>query len=363
MRLQRHVLPAVWGLLMFGCGSGDPPVVPAPAEDVPDVVVVDDIVVVDTAHQSDPGPPPIDTPPSEDSSPPEDVPDVPPADVSLPEATWTLGEPMPAPRVAAGGALNSGRVYLVGGVGFDDVAVYDLLGQTWDVGAPMSANRHDLGVAAVNGQVYAAGGRSDNDTGYTSLSSVERYNPGADAWKTMLSLPDAGCCGAAVGVDPSVYLFGGRDGAALVHSFDPAVGVWLEHSPMPVGRSRHCAALLENRVVLIGGLEADDAPAPIHQQVDVYDTLSDVWVAAPEAPFQRYDTAAAVGGGLVWVFGGRDAAGQPTDSVWVLDVDLGWTAAPPMPRLRASHAAIAVLDGILLLGGEPESTAMDRLTL
>ena len=148
-------------------------------------------------------------------------------------------------------------------------------------------------------------------------------------------------------------MFGGRGAGTWVQSFDPAQGIWQAHSPMPVGRSHHAVAAVEGRVVVLGGLgsdEIDDPTAEPWSRVDVYDPAGDTWSAAPDAPFARFALAAAARDGLVFVLGGRDAAGAVTDEVWVLDPDLGWAMGPALPRARAGHAA-ALLEGSLVVAG------------
>lgn len=338
---------------------------PAPVEVAEDGVPAVDAApeVPDVAEAPD-APQAPDVPGVPDAIDVQDEPDVPESPrVEVPQTTWEPRAPMPTPRYAFGAASFGGRVYAVAGFGaLDDVAVYNLANDSWDSGAVIGQARSWLGVGQVDGLIYAAGGTVAGEGGTETTESVERYNPGADTWKDVLPLSEPGCCMSAASLSDRLWLFGGHDGSPRVESFSPAQGIWFEHTEMPLGRSRHAAVVVDSRVYQIGGLDGDQ-PGEIHTAVHVYDTLSDTWSDAPEAPFGRYDSAAASLGGLVWLFGGRDSAGELTDSVFALDPELGWTEAPSLPLARAQHAAIETSDAILLVGGIGPGTAVDALVL
>lgn len=357
-----------WALFLAASCSAPPTDPPAPAHEAVDA----------SEASADPSPELDAWPEAPDSTgqadiDPHDAPlgDAAPVDVALepdlpppfepPVGEWQTLQPMPEPRAEATIAAHGGRLFVVGGVGADTVLSYTILADAWDEGAAMSVARYLAGLGVVGGQLYAVGGREAQGAGWQALGTVERYNPGANAWKETYANPEAGCCMASASVGERVWLFGGRNASTLTQSFDPAQGLWQKHAAMPVGRSRHAAALLESRVVMVGGLAGDDPDdgVSVLTRVDIYDTLSNTWLEAPEAPFATWSAAAATHGGRVWVLGGADPEGQPTAAVWVLDPDLGWAKAADMPRGRLGHVAQVVDDVLYVTGGSVDSAPMD----
>mmetsp|Transcript_12185 Transcript_12185/g.39712 ORF Transcript_12185/g.39712 Transcript_12185/m.39712 type:complete len:136 (+) Transcript_12185:35-442(+) len=66
---------------------------------------------------------------------------------------------------------------------------YDLATKAWEAVAPMSADRGDLDVAVLDGKLYAVGGFGFNNGHF--LTSVERYDPATNAWEAAAPLTTA----------------------------------------------------------------------------------------------------------------------------------------------------------------------------
>ena len=85
----------------------------------------------------------------------------------------------------------------------------------------------------------------------------------------------------------------------------------------------------------------------------------DKWAEGPPLPEPRADASVAYVAGSIYVFGGRDAAGAPTTTVFVLSPDsqtgaLGeWSTADDLalPEARSETASAITPDGLLLIGG------------
>ena len=106
--------------------------------------------------------------------------------------------PMPTPRRYVRTAALDGKLYAAGGVSEADnlaapnlVERYDLATNAWEAVTPMATARVSHAVAVLDGKLYAAGGHNDDaagghnddEVGHTSyLTSVERYDPAANAW-------------------------------------------------------------------------------------------------------------------------------------------------------------------------------------
>ena len=85
----------------------------------------------------------------------------------------------------------------------------------------------------------------------------------------------------------------------------------------------------------------------------------DTWSAGPALPEARADAASAVIGSTMYVLGGYGPDGQPTSTVYSLTIGTDgtlpteWTVvdAAALPGARAGAVAVAVSDGLVLMGG------------
>ena len=114
-------------------------------------------------------------------------------------------------------------------------------------------------MAAVNGKIYAIGGeKQDNGV----IDTVEEFDPDANggfgAWTTKPSrMPHPRLQSAAAIVDDKVYVMGGytADGGIIstVDVYDPALDVWTTDVPMPTARRLLGAAVVDNTIYAVGG--------------------------------------------------------------------------------------------------------------
>lgn len=132
-------------------------------------------------------------------------------DASNPNSLWTMQEDVVQPRHAMGSVSTSdGKIYTVGGwfngcEALASIDIFDCEKNTWSKGAPMKFARRLHGVCASDdGFVYVFGGLLNEET-----STAERYDPAADEWKEIASLPFPACTTAcAIGSDCFVFAWG-----------------------------------------------------------------------------------------------------------------------------------------------------------
>lgn len=158
------------------------------------------------------------------------------------------------------------------------------------------------------------------------------------------------------GNDGLIYIFGGRNGVAIVdtaRAFDPSTDTYTPIASMPVGTRGACGAVLnDGRLAVFGGSDNGDLDL-----TQLYDPLTDSWVlGAPQ--FGGWECAAAVDdAGLVHVVGGE--AG-PTNHVIYDPVTDTWMGGPPSPNGRLSHGAARGDDGrIYVFGGDVSLNTLD----
>ena len=144
-------------------------------------------------------------------------------------------------RSMPGVTVLDGKLYAVGGrsngASLSSVERYDPAANAWEAVAPMASARSAAGVAVLDGKLYALGGLSDD--GYF-LSSVERYDPGTNAWEAVAPLTLARFGAGVAALDGKLYAVGGRieeddevdRPANTVERYDPATNaLTARHSP------------------------------------------------------------------------------------------------------------------------------------
>ena len=128
---------------------------------------------------------------------------------------------------------------------------------------------------------------------------------------------------------------------------------------MPVPVAGAAAAVLDNKLYVVGGYTLSQGkPVPV-THVQVYDVTADKWDkdgaggVIPALPAPVHGAAAAILNGTLFVVGGYDATGKPTGALRQFSLIAGseWTDGPPMPTARALHALVAHQGEIWALGG------------
>ena len=246
---------------------------------------------------------------------------------------WLTGfADMPEPlRYRTAAANLDGIIYVVGGVAtefvchdkaLDTVQAYDPTTNTWSGKPAMGTARLQvgLGVDPVNHLLYAVGGAVDAASRRMNLDTVEVFDPAANGgtglWTTKQHLNTPRGAPAIAAVNGKIYAIGGQnqDPGQLdtVEEFDPdangGFGAWTtKPSVMPHPRSQSAAAILNDKVYIIGGIIADLGDI---STVDVYDPALDTWTTVASMPTARDLLGAAVVDDAIYAVGGGAPVGR-----------------------------------------------------
>jgi hypothetical protein len=145
-----------------------------------------------------------------------------------------------------------------------------------------------------------------------------------------------------------------------------AVVPWDPSPPqlaLPGARTDGSVLQVGTQILYIGGSDGKAAQSSVYVAPTVGTGNFDAWAQGPALPAPRANASAVYVAGTIYVIGGTDASGAPTDTVFVLSPDsqtgqLGqWTESKllklPEPR---SGAGIAITpDGLLIIGGRNAS--------
>src|SRR4029077_21027912 len=142
--------------------------------------------------------------------------------------TWSNGMNLPAPREGGAIVAFNGLVYVIAGSDSNDVFVYDPVSNTYSTGAPLPAVANHVAGVLFNGEIYVVGG------GFPGTAPVAHYayNPTANSWRTIASMPTAdGLCTASGGfvLDNELWIVGCAGGRPIndqVWIYNPVTDAW-----------------------------------------------------------------------------------------------------------------------------------------
>ncbi|MCV7410945.1 protein kinase [Mycobacterium florentinum] len=201
----------------------------------------------------------------------------------------------------------------------------------------------------VGGVVYAAlpsGGDNGTTTASTQQTSAHPAQP-AVQWKPISEARVARYAVATTQVDSTVWVFGGirSDGTVTARNegYDPAIDEWKRGDDLPVAVSHAMAVTWQGSPVVLGGWMTADSKSVAADQV--WRLVNGHWVELPHLLQPRAAAAAAVVGDRIVVTGGVDANGALLNTTEVFDGN-AWTLGAPLPTPRQLLAAAS--DGRLV---------------
>lgn len=319
-------------------------------------------------------------------------------------AALAAGRASRATRAASSGLcrairdLRASRVYVCGGSRdgievLDSVECFNTSTSTWEALPSMLERRCDASAHVIAGCLYVCGGcngeASQNSALNSVLNTVEKFDPGTNAWEVMPPMLFARKCAAAGVIEGKLYVCGGFDateqaldlsecldprastvwealplmlepraepssgvvgrrlyvcggGGGLwvqlnsAEAFDPAEGSWQPLPPMREPRSGATAAAVGFHLYVCGGMGNSMATS-----VESFDTRGGFWEAMTPASVPRYGAAAASADGRLYVFGGSHGWHQLA-SAECFDPDArSWTTLPCMSERRLAPAVAA----------------------
>jgi N-acetylneuraminic acid mutarotase len=135
---------------------------------------------------------------------------------------------------------------------------------------------------------------------------------------------------------------------------------------LPAPRTDGVAGVIGQAYLYAGGSDGAKAATDTYVSHAVGSGNIDKWSAGPSLPEARADAASIVVGNTLYVIGGFGPDGKPTSTVFSLtianDGTIGaWAteAKVALPEPRAGSSAVAVSDGIVVMGGT-DGTAATR---
>jgi hypothetical protein len=149
-----------------------------------------------------------------------------------------------------------------------------------------------------------------------------------------------------------------------------AIVPWETSPPelsLPTALTDGSAVQIGTQILYVGGSAGSQSVNNVYVARTVETGNFDKWEDGPPLPGPRANAAVFFVAGSLYVIGGTDAGGKPTDTVYVLSPDpqtgqLGeWTTADnlKLPEARTGASAVVTPDGVLLIGGRNDKGPVD----
>jgi len=255
------------------------------------------------------------------------------------------------------------------------VLAYDLAGDKWTEKKPTPFFADHMTTAAGNGKIYIFGGSGamTQEAPSATLDTAWEYDPAADTWKPIAKLSAKRTAGSAAEVGGKIYFIGGstdltgpdgrtQNGGLVVgtnESFDPATNRWTAHKPMPTPRNHSAIGVGGGKIYVIGGrVTANNIGGFTSANVDVveeYNPATDSWRAMNRMPTPRSGHGWTTYQGQIYVAGG-EGHDYHMDAVY-RDVEVfdpaanDWYRLPAMPTARHGVNVAAYNGKLFVIGG------------
>lgn len=271
---------------------------------------------------------------------------------------WSTRAPMLNPRAAFGATVFNNLIYVMGGFSDNQLSssteVYDPSTNTWSLKASIPTPRNEPGITTVNGKIYVIGGYNG-----IALNVVEEYNPATDTWTTKANMPTSRSNVSVTVLNNKIFAIGGwPNGINSVEVYDPVTDTWTAAASLAQGRiTTNGSTTLLGEVYFTGG-KTNSAIFSTHE---AYNASINSWTSKSDLPAPRWTASSVTLNNKIHFLGGTDnyTPGAVTPNYannFVYDpINNSWSEGIPMLHTRSNHSAVVVENKIFVLGGMDES--------
>ena len=240
------------------------------------------------------------------------------------EGVWEVREtPMPSQRVDFAASAVNGKIYLIGGIVWDEwprngkvlrtVEEYDPATNRWQHREGMRIGRSNLASSVVNGKIYAIGGSVQ--VGW-KRKHVEQFDPATDTWETKADILAPRSNFSPSVVDGKIYVVGGADDGSA-EAYNPIADSWEDKAMMPKQRWWFATSAVDGKIYAIGGVKWNpevkwNPKEKYLRTVEVYDPATDTWEKRADMPTARCCLSANTVNGIIYAIGGSNRRWLPT---------------------------------------------------
>jgi non-specific serine/threonine protein kinase len=291
---------------------------------------------------------------------------------------WQQGSASLYATQQVGAAVDSsGRIWVAGGLtdAQDATAkteLYDPTIGTWSAGPSLPVPLHHAMMVSYQNTVWVIGGFEPRGSEIIGVASARVFhlNQNLTAWVEAPALHHARGAGAAAVVGNKIVVVGGRTAGTSPAEVVPTEVFdgtsWHDAAGIPVPGDHLAAASDGTYLYAVGGrrLEASSNTAVVQR----FDPAADRWVQLPAAPGKVSDAGAAIIGGRLIVAGG-ESLGTVFNTVWAYDIaSRTWSSLPNLAEPRHGLAVAAIgstlyaIDGASRTGHNASTPTLQTLT-
>ncbi|KAA9007705.1 hypothetical protein F4V43_04285 [Paenibacillus spiritus] len=246
--------------------------------------------------------------------------------------------------------------------------------EVWTPKTSLPEARAGAAMVEYGGKIYAFGGVGNSDQAANGIKQKTTYvyDPSSDLWSKKSDMPTARAAATAAVVGNKIYVIGGYyDNASgtpvrtpKVEVYSPDSDTWTTTTPMKAGRSWAASAVVGDNIYVVGG--ATDINVFV-STVEAFNTTTGVWSTKTNLPVIANGPVGAVNNGKIYILGGLKTPTTPqitSDTIYEYDPILNiWEAKANLQN--APHgAAVATLNGkIYILGGKNGSTVLSTVQI
>lgn len=194
-----------------------------------------------------------------------------------------------------------------------------------------------------------SGGSDDVTASSPSSSNAAPVETQAN-WQPITNARVARTAVSATQADGTIWIFGGLNGDGTVsgrqEGYDPAIDNWKGSDELPVPVQHPMAVTWQGNPVVLGGVKADRSASD-----QVWRVVNGKWVELPHLLQPRSAAAAAVVGDRIVVTGGLDAAGKLLNTTEIFDGNT-WTLGAEIPTPRQLLGAASDDKFVYAVGGK-----------
>ncbi|CEL92681.1 unnamed protein product [Vitrella brassicaformis CCMP3155] len=230
--------------------------------------------------------------------------------------------------------------------------------------APMGCPRHAHAVCvATDEEIFVIGGHD----GKNLLRSAEKFVISEQKWVALPNLHfQRAFLGCACVKGQHVLAIGGQGEKSVLKSvelYNPAANTWRALPPMSEPRHSCSTAVIGQRVYVFGGRDEAGNHGKVHKSCEMLELPATPgaggvkpWRQLRPMKQARSGATAVAFKGRVFVIGGTTGV-KPLQSVEIYDPKANtWQTGPPLNSARAWHSAFVWRDQIVVFGGQ-EPTA------
>jgi N-acetylneuraminic acid mutarotase len=278
----------------------------------------------------------------------------PTAPPSTEQVGWRAGADLSVAVQQLGSAVVDGTIWVAGGLTGDSAAAevqgYDPAIDTWKSAPPLPIELHHAMAVSYQGRLVVLGGWMPQGGQLPGVESDQVFVLGDEGWTELSRMNHRRVAGAAAVVGDKIVVVGGQADEELVTTTEVFDGsAWIEGADMPTPREHVAAATDGVYLYAVGGraLSSDKNLKTLER----YDPEKNQWTRLTQMPTARGGLGAAVVDGRLVAVGGEHSTGVfGTVEAYDIASDT-WSTLAELETPRHGLAVAAVGNSLYAIGG------------